>query len=219
MSELGCSFFHKKLFGAALDFIPFGGTAKEIAKTLVGGKGHKNKASRMRDPSTTAKPISANKPASSACWDWTGSRWSWSCATDFGSPNHPEQRGLAGGGGGPCPGLMVRGPGGICIDLTPDKTTPAERSISQGQAVAGAFGMPAMVPQALQTVRMSCPEGMVLGRDDLCYPKQVLRRDSKFRKWRPGMRPILTGGERRGIAKAKRSINKARGAIGLQSLK
>jgi len=88
-----------------------------------------------------------------------------------------------------------------------------------GTAVQGAFGMPAMVPDAMQRTRLSCPTGMVLGRDNLCYPKQVLRRDSKFRKWRPGMRPILTGGERRGIAKARRSVNRAREAVGLASLK
>jgi len=88
-----------------------------------------------------------------------------------------------------------------------------------GEAVTGAFGMPAIRPVQEQQVHLSCPAGMVLGKDSLCYPKQVLRRDSKFRKWRPGARPILTGGERRGIARAKRSINKARGAIGLASLK
>jgi len=88
-----------------------------------------------------------------------------------------------------------------------------------GMAVRGAFGMPAIEPAVEMRQHRSCPTGMVLGRDGLCYPKAVLRRDSKFREWRPGMRPILTGGERRGITKARRSINKAREAVGLQALK
>jgi len=109
------------------------------------------------------------------------------------------------------------GPDGICriplIDADPNVFSPAERAGFQGEAVAGAFGIPAMVPEAQSRTRLSCPPGMVLGRDNLCYPKQVLRRDSRFRKWRPGVRPILTGGERNAIRKAKRAIIKGRDAI------
>jgi len=79
-----------------------------------------------------------------------------------------------------------------------------------GEAVAGAFGMPAMQPAAETRTHLSCPGGMVLGRDDLCYPRAVLRRDSRFRKWRPGTRPVLTGGEVKAIAKARSAIMRGR---------
>jgi len=50
----------------------------------------------------------------------------------------------------------------------------------------------------------------VLGEDELCYPRAVLRRDSRFRKWRPGTRPVLTGGEVRAIAKGRSAIIRGR---------
>jgi len=113
--------------------------------------------------------------------------------------------------GGPCGPGTIKMPNGDCIALPPTfgVTTPAEGDF---QAVAGAFGMPAMAPKHELRSRFTCPPGMVLGRDNLCYPRQVLRRDSKFRKWRPGMRPVLTGGERRGIARARRSVERAKQA-------
>jgi len=82
-----------------------------------------------------------------------------------------------------------------------------------GQAVAGAFGIPAIIPLQIPSTRLDCPPGMVLGKDNLCYPRQVLRRDSKFRKWRPGVRAVLTGGQRSSIRKAKAAVASAREAI------
>lgn len=116
---------------------------------------------------------------------------------------------------------------GICQRPLPGLIGAAQRILPRGatgfeaqfQVTQGAFGMPAMVPEAVSGVTLRCPSGFVLGDDELCYPKAVLRRNSRFRKWNPGARPILTGGERRGIAKAKRSTNKARTALGLAPLK
>ena len=81
------------------------------------------------------------------------------------------------------------------------------------QAVSGAFGMPAIVPQQEMIPKLLCPSGMVLGQDNLCYPRAILRRSSRFRKHRPGVRPILSGGERNAIRIAKRAIGSAREAI------
>jgi hypothetical protein len=81
------------------------------------------------------------------------------------------------------------------------------------QATTGAFGMPAMIPQDNMRLHHTCPKGMVLGEDMLCYPRAVLRRDSRFRKWKPGARPILTGGQRKAIQKAKKAVTTARDAI------
>ena len=75
-----------------------------------------------------------------------------------------------------------------------------------GEAVVGAFGIPALEPAVFSQIRHQCPSGMVLGRDMLCYPKAVLRRDSKFRKWRPGPRPLLSGGKRKAIRTARAAI-------------
>lgn len=125
-------------------------------------------------------------------------------------------------GGGPARGLPAppfprftpqQVPGSVtpvALPETPTITTPAERSMGVDfQAVQGAFGLAAMAPFALQQVRLSCPRGMVLGRDDLCYPKQVLRRNSKFRKWRSGPRPPVSAAD----AKMFRRLNAARAAV------
>ena len=114
-----------------------------------------------------------------------------------------------GGGGGGCVFPLRRDPSGNCSLFIGDRPG----SDDEFQATSGSFGMPAMMPISVQSQRLVCPSGMVLGRDELCYPRAVLRRDSRFRKWKPGARPILTGGERRSIQKAKRSIERARGAI------
>lgn len=61
-----------------------------------------------------------------------------------------------------------------------------------GRATVGSFGLPAVVPEAQETVRRRCPRMMVLGRDNLCYPRAILGRRSKFRKWRQPARPPIS---------------------------
>jgi len=41
--------------------------------------------------------------------------------------------------------------------------------------------------------RMRCPKRYVLGIDNLCYFN--LPRNSKWRKWRPGRKPMFTAGD------------------------
>jgi hypothetical protein len=77
-------------------------------------------------------------------------------------------------------------------------------------AVTGAFGMPAIRPVNELRNHLTCPKSMVLGEDNLCYPRAVLRRDSRFRKWKPGTRPVLTGGEVKAISTARRAILRGR---------
>jgi len=84
---------------------------------------------------------------------------------------------------------------------TPGITTPAERSIgAEFQAVVGAFDMPAMAPFAETRIVLDCPPGMVLGKDDLCYPSAVLRRNSRFRKWRSVPRPSISRRDERALS-------------------
>lgn len=64
--------------------------------------------------------------------------------------------------------------------------------------VAG-YGVPGSSPQARQQTTLRCLPGMVLGRDNLCYPKRMLRPSD--RKHPPGTKPLLTGGEMKTLRK------------------
>jgi len=79
-----------------------------------------------------------------------------------------------------------------------------------GRATVGGFGLPAMVPDVVGSIQrrdgstgpiLRCMRGMVLGIDSLCYPKAVLPRRSKFRKWRGDPRPVVSAGDLRAIRK------------------
>jgi len=70
-----------------------------------------------------------------------------------------------------------------------------------GAAVMGAFGA-ALEPAQLPATRLRCPRGTVLGRDNLCYNRRDLRKSE--RKWPPGTKPILTGGQVSTLKKAQR---------------
>ncbi len=98
----------------------------------------------------------------------------------------------------------------VTLPPTPTITTPAEVSLGVDfQAVQGAFGLPAMAPRAETRIHLDCPKGMVLGSDNLCYPKAVLRRNNQFRKWRSGPRPPVSAAD----AKALRRLDAARTAV------
>lgn len=89
----------------------------------------------------------------------------------------------------------------VVLPETPTVTTPAERSLGvEFQAVVGAFDMPAIAPFAETRVVLDCPPGMVLGKDDLCYPSAVLRRNSRFRKWRSVPRPSISRRDERALS-------------------
>jgi len=215
-----CHFVHGKLFGAIKHFVPGGGLvggALDVITGITGGGG----ASAPNRTNEKRRKLVASFSASDLLR-----------AADHLAHGHTQRtprhafltnriaeavqfRGQF--ATADCMPPNVRQPDGTCrvpvFDADPTHISPAERSVMGGQAVAGAFGIPAMVPEAQPRTRLSCPPGMVLGRDNLCYPKQVLRRDSRFRKWRPGVRPILTGGERNAIRRAKAAITKGRDAI------
>jgi len=67
-----------------------------------------------------------------------------------------------------------------------------------GGAVMGRFGA-ALVPATVPATRLRCPRGAVLGKDNLCYD-HIHKKD---RKWNPGTKPLLTGGEMRIMRKAQ----------------
>lgn len=190
ISQLSESFVHKRLFGAAKGFLTTGTLGGTIEGFAGGGGGGGSR--RMRKAQQAIRLTEEKRRGRKT-------------AADFVSTSL-----------GPCQPPFVPGPGGVgCVavtvqDLTPGVTTPAEGDF---QVTSGAFGMPAVQPKHEFIGRFKCPEGMVLGQDELCYPKQILRRDSRFRKWRPGTRPVMTGGERAAIRKARRAITRTRDAI------
>lgn len=101
--------------------------------------------------------------------------------------------------------------GNTCV--SPGDVFPGGDPFTQqagGQAVQGGFGLPAFTPVREQRVHRRCPEGMVLGKDNLCYPRQVLPRRSKFRKWRPSRRPPISSSDWQALKRAERVKKKAR---------
>ncbi len=89
--------------------------------------------------------------------------------------------------------------------------------ILRGSPAAGSVGIPAIaelapqpggmdgqLPSARTSQTLVCPPGMVLSKDDRCF-HSLPRKD---RKWNPGRKPLLTGGERNAITKAAAAARK-----------
>lgn len=87
--------------------------------------------------------------------------------------------------------------------------TPGPSMDGYGAAVMGLYGLGLQPRVEVQTVRR-CPGGMALGKDGICY--EGLHRNSPRRAWPMGMKPLMTGGDRAAIAKAKRVATKLAGA-------
>lgn len=88
-----------------------------------------------------------------------------------------------------------------------------------GEAVVGAFGLPAFVPAQAGVITtkegdqrpiLRCPTGMVLGKDDLCYPKSVLGARNRFRKHKRAPRPPVTAQDAKAIRRANRVKDKVK---------
>jgi len=85
--------------------------------------------------------------------------------------------------------------------ILPGGSTGFQPTDQFGNAVLGVFGA-ALEPGAEMQRRLLCPRGTVLGLDDLCYNKRDLRKSE--RKWNPGTKPVLTGGQVNTLRKAHR---------------
>jgi len=93
-----------------------------------------------------------------------------------------------------------------------------------GEAVVGAFGMPALIPAQVGEIQgrpiLRCPRGAVLGKDSLCYQKGVI--PIKFRKWRPARKPPISAkrwAELKGTATTKRMAKEIAAAAGFSCKK
>lgn len=91
---------------------------------------------------------------------------------------------------------------GRCVDpgaILPGGDPFISKANGEFATTEGSFGIPAAVPQTSQRIRRKCPPGMVLGRDNLCYPRQVLGRRNRFRKWRAPARPPISRKDMRAL--------------------
>jgi len=92
---------------------------------------------------------------------------------------------------------------GVCVD--PSAAFPGGDPLftqAGGVAMAGAFGMPAFSPIQESVLTRRCPRRMVLGFDNLCYPKAVLPPRSQFRKWKRAPSPTLSRRDEAAIVRA-----------------
>lgn len=88
-----------------------------------------------------------------------------------------------------------------------------------GTAVVGAFGLPALVPDIVGTVETRtgerrlirrCMPGLVLGKDNLCYPRQILGARGRFRKHPAAPKPPVTAADAKAIRQAASATNRVK---------
>jgi len=105
-----------------------------------------------------------------------------------------------GGNGTVCedPRLEPTGPGGRC-------EFPGSPASGVGELRPGLYG-PAIEPFFIARNIRDCPDGMILGKDKLCYNKGTISNNKRL--WPKGRAPLLTGGEMRAIAKAAQAGKK-----------
>ena len=103
----------------------------------------------------------------------------------------------AGGGNGMCDPPLVWN-GSFC-------EFPGSPAGGVGEAVMGRYGA-ALEPGFFTLNKRVCLEGMVLGKDKLCYNKGSI--SNKERLWPAPTRPLLTGGEMSAIRKASAAARK-----------
>lgn len=121
------------------------------------------------------------------------------------------------GGPAACPEGTFRVPGlGTCLDLQPGGATQgAGVVVSGGEAVVGAFNLPARVPEIVGVMAdgnpiRRCPKRHVLGLDNLCYVKGTITR--QFRKWVPSAKPPVSAHDAKMMRKYGRGGSKAKAA-------
>lgn len=108
---------------------------------------------------------------------------------------------------GGCPDGQIGYPP-LCFDVQPGGgTTGGGVVVTQGEAVMGRYGAALQPMTRTQTVARCLP-GMVLGNDGLCYNRRDLRKDE--RKWVPGRKPLLTGGDLNAISRAARAARRVK---------
>lgn len=120
--------------------------------------------------------------------------------------------------GSMCIDPMAGLPGGVPLSIPSAGTMVGQG----GAAVMGAFGIPAQEPTLYSQLVRRCGRGMVLGDDDLCYPKAILPKRSQYRKWKGAVKPPVTAADVKAIRRANRTrervLDLAKG-VGLHAAK
>lgn len=102
-----------------------------------------------------------------------------------------------------CPEGTFKGPFGTCVDLMPGGSTSGGGIfIGRGDPIMGLYGAGIAPARSNRTVN-SCPSGYILGKDEVCYRRGSISK--KERKWNPGTRPPITGGDVTAIRRAERA--------------
>lgn len=142
--------------------------------------------------------------------DWLCQQLGMECgqASTSGSTSDPSN--LVDTTGPKCPEGQIRIQN-KCVDLmaAPPGGQPfiSQAAYSTAQ---GAFGMPAVVPEQEMRRHLKCPRGMVLGYDEMCYPKAVLPRRSQFRKWKGARRPPVSVKDAQAIRRAEQAKDRVK---------
>jgi len=122
----------------------------------------------------------------------------------------PAMRGITAERGGRCVWPMERNAVGDCVppflgsQPGPDPGRPADVN---GVVPHTPQTHPPVVAEQIGQLRLRCPAGYVLGRDNNCWWN--LPRNSKWRKWKPGRKPMFTGGDLNAIARAGKLADSA----------
>lgn len=114
-----------------------------------------------------------------------------------------------------CPPGQVR-VGTMCVNLGGALPGGQPFTTQVGAPMAGRFGV-AFAPTARNIGTLKCPPGMVLGKDNMCYD----RLPKGYRKWNPGTKPLITGGEINALRKVDRirkRVKKAAKSVDLTTL-
>lgn len=94
---------------------------------------------------------------------------------------------------GPCDWGQRENPvTGQCEWFVGDQPGPEPGGVGGGQVVQGAWGLPAVVPDVKMRRVLKCERGLVLGIDNLCYPRAVLSSRNVHRKWRRPPKPTVS---------------------------
>ena len=107
----------------------------------------------------------------------------------------------------PCAGRTGIAIGGICID-SPIQfpgdtfTRPVDVLPPSGAVTPGAFGALSVDPMLMSTVRLRCPTGLVLGKDDRCYAQGKGGISNSQRKWPKAPRAIMSAQDGKILRKA-----------------
>ncbi len=216
-SGLSLNFVHKRLIGAVKGFVIGGPTGAGVGFLTSGGGGTVPPPMVGRFAGSAGRVLRTDCPEGARAFPDGHCHNVVGFATQETIAAHPE---LA--------RVKLPGAGAAVARFLPFGETGFGVSPSDfGEAVIGAFGMPALVPAVVGQIAnrvgvisniLRCPRGAVLGKDDLCYNKIP----NSFRKWPRAPRAPVTAADAKCIrraASAKGRVERLAKSVGLKTSK